>query len=160
MSLFIINLKFCHLYVDKIVFAELQGYFSLHEKLPQCSTPLRCETLGLFFISCKRECGWDVFFGSCYVFYFLFLFSRKCAPTYVIRHISELKYAPAHGIFRFFWKLANRRCLFTSDLRLFKPNTARDEGISANSQTQHWRTTNIWLAVASLRTLFLYRIAE
>ena len=37
----------------------------------------------------------------------------------------------------FFWKFPNRRYLFTPDLRLFKPNTARDKGISANSQTQH-----------------------
>ena len=45
----------------------------------------------------------------------------------------------------FFVTGLNRRCLFTPDLLLFKPNTARNEGISANSQTQHWRTTNIWL---------------
>ena len=43
----------------------------------------------------------------------------------------------------FFRNGQNRRCLFTPDLRLVKPNTARDEGISANSQSQHWRTTNI-----------------
>ena len=48
------------------------------------------------------------------------------------RHISE-----------FFGNGRNRRCLFTPDLRLFKPNTEQDEGISANSQTQHRRTTNI-----------------
>ena len=40
----------------------------------------------------------------------------------------------------FFGNGRNRRCLFTPDVRLFKPNTTRDEGISANSQTQHWTT--------------------
>ena len=40
------------------------------------------------------------------------------------RHISE-----------FYGNWQNRRCLFTPDLRLFKSNTARDEDISANSQT-------------------------
>ena len=45
------------------------------------------------------------------------------------RHISE-----------FFWKLTKAQVpIFTPDLRLFKSNTARDEGISTNSQTQHWR---------------------
>ena len=58
-------------------------------------------------------------------------------------HISE-----------FFGIWQNRRCLFTSDLRLFKSNTAWDEGISANSQTQHGRTINIWLAVASSQAFF------
>ena len=45
-------------------------------------------------------------------------------------------------IFDFFGNLQNRRYLFTPDLRLFKSNTARDEGIPANSQTQHRRTIN------------------
>ena len=46
----------------------------------------------------------------------------------------------------------NRMGLFTPDLRL---NTAQDEGISTNSQTQHWRTTNVWLAMTSSHALFL-----
>ena len=50
--------------------------------------------------------------------------------THQTRHTSEL-----------FGNLQNRMRQFTIDLRLFKTNTARDEGISANSQTQHWRTT-------------------
>ena len=67
------------------------------------------------------------------------------------RHISE-----------FFENGKISWCLFIPDLRLFKSNTARDECIiiSANSQTQHWRTTNIWLAVMSSHALFLCRIAE
>ena len=65
------------------------------------------------------------------------------------RHISE-----------FFGNGNNRRCLFTPDLRLFTPNTAQDEVISTNYQTQHWKTTNIWLVVTSLQALFLRRIAE
>ena len=52
-------------------------------------------------------------------------------------------------IFEFFENWRNRRCLFAPDLLLFTWNTARDEGISANSQTQHWRTANTWLAVTS-----------
>ena len=40
-------------------------------------------------------------------------------------------------IFEFFGNGQNLGCLFTPDLRLLKPNTAPDEGISANSQTQH-----------------------
>ena len=65
------------------------------------------------------------------------------------RHISEC-----------FGNEKKRRCLFTPDLRLLKANTARDESISDNSRTQHWRTTNIWLVVASSQTLFLRWIAE
>ena len=65
------------------------------------------------------------------------------------RHISE-----------FFWNGKHRRWLFTPDLRLFKPNAARHEGISTNSPTQHWKTTNIWLVVTSSQDLFLRRIAE
>ena len=76
--------------------------------------------------------------------------------------ISELKYACTHTrhISDFFWNWQNRRCVLTPDLRLFKSNTARDEGISANRQTQHWRTINIWLAVTSSHALFLRRIKE
>ena len=65
------------------------------------------------------------------------------------RHISQ-----------FFGNWQNSRCLFTPDLRLFKSNTARDEGISANSQTQHWRTAIFWLAVTSSQALFPRRIEE
>ena len=80
------------------------------------------------------------------------------APTH---HIPELKYAPTHGTFlSFFFNGQNRRCLFTPDLRLFKTNTARDEGISANSQTQHRSTANISQAVTSSNALFLRRIAK
>ena len=64
--------------------------------------------------------------------------------THPTRHTSE-----------FFEKWQNRRCLFTRDLRLFKSNTARDEVISANSQTQHRRTADTWLAVRHL-TLFFF----
>ena len=46
---------------------------------------------------------------------------------------------------------------FQSDLRLLQRNTVQDEGISTNSQTQHWRTTNIWLVVTSLHSLFYLR---
>ena len=50
----------------------------------------------------------------------------------------------------------------TAHIRVFLsvPDTARDEGISANGQTQHQRTANIWLAVTSSNALFLRRIAE
>ena len=77
--------------------------------------------------------------------------------------------APTHGTFRvkirtqtrhiskFFGNWQNRRCLFTPDLILFRSNKARYEGISANSQTQHWRSTNIWPAVTSSHGLFLRR---
>ena len=54
--------------------------------------------------------------------------------THPTRHTSE-----------FFGNLQNRRFEFTPDLRLFKLNTARDEGISANSQTQHRRTANTYV---------------
>ena len=60
------------------------------------------------------------------------------------RHISE-----------FFGHWQNSRCLFTPDLWLFKSNTAREEGISANSQTQNWRTAIFWLAVTSSHALFV-----
>ena len=44
------------------------------------------------------------------------------APT---RHISELKYALTNGTFPIlFANGQNRRCLFTRNLRLFKPNIA------------------------------------
>ena len=65
------------------------------------------------------------------------------------RHISE-----------FFGNWQNLMCLFTPDLLLFKSNKARDELISANSQTQHWRTAIFWLAVTSSNDLFLRRIEE
>ena len=52
-------------------------------------------------------------------------------------HISDLKYAPTHSTCSNFGNEQNRRRLFTRDLLLFKPNAARDEGISANSQTLH-----------------------
>ena len=60
------------------------------------------------------------------------------------RYISELKYAPTDGSFPcFFGNGQNRRCLFPPDLRLFQPNTAQDEGISANIRTQHRRSAII-----------------
>ena len=71
---------------------------------------------------------------------------NKTHPT---RHISE-----------FVCNGQNRRFLFTTNLRLFKPNTERDDGIYANSQTQNCRTANIWLAVTSSNAVFLRRIAE
>ena len=54
----------------------------------------------------------------------------------------------------------NHRCLFTLDLRLCKSNTARDERISTNSQTQYWRTAIFWLSVNSSHSLFLRWIEE
>ena len=62
--------------------------------------------------------------------------------------------------FRVFWKWTKPQVPIHSRFRLFKPNTARDEDISANSQTQQWRTANIWLVVTSSQALFLRRIAE
>ena len=80
------------------------------------------------------------------------------APT---RQISELKYTPTHGTYRIFFNgQACKFVHFTPDLRLFKANTKRDEGISATSQTQHRRTANIRPAVTSSNTIFLHRIAE
>ena len=62
--------------------------------------------------------------------------------------------------FRVFWNWQNRICQFTQNLLLFKSNTARDEGISANSPTQHWRTAIFWLPVTSSHALFLRRIEQ
>ena len=77
------------------------------------------------------------------------------------QNISELKYALTHGTFpSFFGNWQNRRCLLTADLRLFKSNPGRDESISANGQTQYWRTAIFWLAVTSLHALFLRQIEE
>ena len=63
-------------------------------------------------------------------------------------------------IYECFGNVNNHRCQFTPDLRLFKPSTAQVEGISTNSQTQHWRTTNIWLVVTSSQALFLRRSSD
>ena len=72
--------------------------------------------------------------------------TRKCA---VLGAYYSLNHGTTHCIFQskiwthtrhiseFWGNLQNRRCLFTPDLLLFKSNTARDEGIHANSQTQH-----------------------
>ena len=57
--------------------------------------------------------------------------------------IIRLTMAPTRHTSEFFGSGQNPRCLFTPDLRLFKPNTAQDEGISTNSQTQHRKTANI-----------------
>ena len=51
--------------------------------------------------------------------------------THPTRHTSEI-----------FENLRNRWSLFSPDIQLFKSNTERDEGISANSQTQHRRSAN------------------
>ena len=74
-------------------------------------------------------------------------------PWHHTLHISELKYAPTY----FYNYLNNCKIII---LQLFKSNTARDERISANSQTQHWRTAIFWLAVTSSHALFLCRIEE
>ena len=45
---------------------------------------------------------------------------------------------PHTAHFRVFWKWKKPQVpIFTPDLRLCKSNTAQDEGISTNSQTQH-----------------------
>ena len=56
------------------------------------------------------------------------------APT---RHISELKYVPTLDTFPSFLEMHKTAGDYSLQLRLFKKNTARDEGISGNSQTQH-----------------------
>ena len=49
------------------------------------------------------------------------LFIKKWHHTL---HISELKYAPTHGIFPSFLEIDEAAGAFTPDLRLFKSNTA------------------------------------
>ena len=48
------------------------------------------------------------------------------------------EYAPTHGKFLSFLKIDQTAGAFSLQIYDYlKPNTARDEGISANSQTQH-----------------------
>ena len=77
--------------------------------------------------------------------------------------IIHLTMAPTRHISEFFFKWTKPQVLslqiythsrFTPDLRLFKRNAARDEGISANSPTQHRITANIWQAMTSSNALF------
>ena len=77
----------------------------------------------------------------------------KCAVWVPWLNFSQMRTHTRH-ISEFFGNGKNRRFLFTPNLRLFKPNPARDKVIYTNSQTQHWRTTNIWLAVTSSQVSF------
>ena len=75
-------------------------------------------------------------------------------------HISELKYALTHGTFPSFLEIDKTAGAYSLQVWDYLSQIAGDEDISANSQTQHWRTAIFWLAVTSSHALILRLIEE
>ena len=69
------------------------------------------------------------------------IINLSMTPTW---YISELKYVPTQGTFPSFLEIDKTAGAYSLKINDYlSKNTAQDEGISANSETQHRRNANI-----------------